>query len=246
MSRRRKFEAVRPIVAISLDVSQSLRRGVPFETFQQKSAYAKAVEEAGGLPWWVGPTQSPETISELFSYAQAVVITGGDFDIAPEHYGAEHSVARIDSIKPERTSFEFALFAEAQKRKLPILGVCGGMQLINVALGGTLYQDLGEQHPDALEHEQPTSPEFSHHPLQLSGWLAQQLGPEALGANSTHHQAVQKLGTGLEAWAHSEDGVIEAFGNPEGRIVGVQWHPELMQDPRQAFFYRHLIAQCRN
>lgn len=160
----------------------------------------------------------------LLDMADAIVVTGGAHDIHPRHYGqAVH--ARIDRVDDARADMELALLRACAARDLPVLGLCGGMQALAVALGGTLLQDIRTARPDALDHEQPDDPALPGHEVRAWGPLAGRVGP---GVNSTHHQAVDATGP-LEVCAVAPDGVIEALYLPGHRFaVGVQWHPELL------------------
>jgi putative glutamine amidotransferase len=235
----------RPRILVTLDTGEELRRGVPFPTVSMKAAYARSIELAGGTPICAAPTGESNVTDDLASLMDGLVVTGGAFDIDPASYGrAARSDVRLDARKPLRTAFEWRLVEIALERKIPIFGVCGGMQLLNVVLGGTLHQDIGAEIANALEHEQPTSPATPHHAIKLTGGsaLARAFGRESAAVNSTHHQAVERLGEGLVALARSEDGVIEALGRPDDlSLVGVQWHPELLDDELSRCLYRALI-----
>lgn len=238
----------RPRVLVTLDTGEELRRGVPLPSLHLKSAYAREVERAGGLPILAAPTEDEDIISELSTLMDALLVTGGAFDIAPTHYGvAATPGVRIDPAKPLRTAFESALLRLAIDRRTPVFGICGGMQLLNVVLGGTLLQDIASQVEDALEHEQPTSPIGPHHKVTFGARtaLGALLGVASADVNSTHHQAVSVLGSGLEPMAWSEDGIIEAIGSPDLRLLGVQWHPELLGDPISATLYGALVRRAR-
>lgn len=237
---------MKPKILITLDTGEADRRGVKFPNVNLKSAYVEAVARAGGLPLLVAPTEDPELIGALVPLMDALVVTGGAFDIDPALYGAT-TQHRIDAPKPARTHFERTLIEAALARRRPVFGVCGGLQLLNVVLGGTLLQDIGAQVEGALEHEQPTSPAGPHHDVELTpgGLLSRLTGRRQAPVNSTHHQAVDRLGRGLEVEARSPDGVIEAIalaGRPE--VFGVQWHPELLADEVSAALYRHLVASA--
>lgn len=237
---------MKPKILVTLDTGASERRGVSFPNVNLKTAYVEAVARAGGLPLLVAPTEDPELIEALVPLMEGLVVTGGAFDIDPTLYGAT-ALHRVDAPKPTRTHFERALIEAALARGRPVFGVCGGMQLLNVVLGGTLIQDIGAEVAGALEHEQPTSPTDPHHEVALTpgGLLARLTGSGQRPVNSTHHQAVARLGRGLEVEARSPDGVIEAIalaGRPE--VFGVQWHPELLADAASAALYGHLVASA--
>lgn len=212
-----------------------------------KRPYTDAVIEAGGLP--LVPPYGAD-VEQLLAMVHALVVTGGAFDISPEAYGEE----RRDGCGPEkdeRTRFEWALLGGALDRGLPVLGICGGMQLLNVVRGGTLYQDIGREVAGAGPHEQTTPRHETAHPIRAEGGslLARALelgGPAAV--NTTHHQAVKALGRDLVATAWAEDGVIEAIEDPNARFcVGVQWHPELLGEtaPWNRALFRELVAAAR-
>ncbi len=164
----------------------------------------------------------------IMSKCNGVVLTGGAFDIHPSHYGQEVT-ARIDRVDEGRTNLELALARAAIDQNVPILGICGGMQALVVAAGGTLHQDIATCLPSALEHEQPTDPAKSWHPVSLAPTvLRKAFGTAMLRVNSTHHQAVDDPGA-LEVAGRAPDGIIEAVAHPDHRCcVGVQWHPEYL------------------
>jgi putative glutamine amidotransferase len=238
----------RPRVLVTLDTGTALRRGVPLPNLQLKAAYAESVERAGGLPLLVAPTADVGLREELGALMDALVITGGDFDIEPWRYGhGGEPPSRLDTPKPLRTDFEWHLLEQALERRVPVLGICGGMQLLNVVLGGTLLGDIGSERPDALQHEQPTSPTTPDHPVEVVPGTALEAlaGALTLQVNTTHHQAVDRLGRGLEVWGRSPDGIVEAIGlrdRPE--VVGVQWHPELLDDGPSRALYGALVRAC--
>ena len=234
----------RPRILLTLDTAEVHRRGVPFDAYQLKAAYVRAVERAGGVPLLVAPGDDVEVVSELGDLMDGLIVTGGDFDIDPEMYGEQRPGVRLDAPKPVRTQFERLLIERALERGRPVLGICAGMQLLNVLLGGTLHQDIGTDVEGAHEHEQPSSPATPYHPIQLTDGcpLARAIGADVIQVNSTHHQAVAQLGKDLVAFGVSDDGLVEAIRHdrrPE--IVGVQWHPELLDDPVAPALYGDLV-----
>ena len=198
-------------------------------------AYLRAIEAAGGLPI-VLPPGPVEPLSQVIDAADAVVLTGGNVDVHPHLYGEEPE-GRLDRIEPERTARELSLAQYCLSEGVPVLGICGGMQVLAVAAGGRLIQDILTENPNALEHEQPTDPATPWHDVQLSKPASQWLG-EHLSVNSTHHQAVRDPGS-LVACGWSSDGIIEAIADPAHPFaLGLQWHPELL---KQYAAYRGLI-----
>jgi putative glutamine amidotransferase len=191
-------------------------------------AYTDAVRSAGGMPLVVPPGTRVD--AELVAGFDAVVLTGGAFDIHPSHYGAA-VLGRLDAPSEDRTLTELDLARHCLAHDVPILGVCGGLQALAVAAGGTLIQDIGSEVVGALQHEQLTDPAAASHTVAASGWLAERMGV-SLQVNSTHHQAVADPGP-FEVVGRAPDGVIEALVLPGHRCcVGVQWHPELLGDFR--------------
>jgi len=237
---------MRPRIAISCDDELRPVRQVPERHGVLMHYYARAVEFAGGLPF-VLPNVEPALAAEYITQVDGLLLSGGDFDVDPALF---HAVPHpsLGTLKPLRTSFELALLAAAEAANKPVLGICGGMQLMNVARGGTLYQDLPSEKPGSVAHTQLGDRRQPGHTVILSGALAAMLGNEPLPVNSTHHQAVRDLGRGLEAVAVAEDGVIEAFCDPARRFyMGIEWHPEGMAErARHERIYRAFLTASAN
>ncbi len=194
--------------------------------------YKHAVLNAPSTIRVVSPTM---TIAEALDGIDGLLLTGGD-DVAPGRYGEEVHPAVI-VVAPERDDFEIALIKEARARQLPILAICRGMQVLNVAYGGTLVQDIPTQVPGALDHGMKVPPHKAFDPSHeiwiekdslLAGLMKDRLaGGDSLEVNSRHHQAVNKLAPGFRVVATAPDGIIEAIEDPGARFcLGVQWHPE--------------------
>lgn len=197
--------------------------------------YCREVERAGGVPLILAPCKSAKALNRLLDQIDGLIISGGDFDIHPSYYG-EKPIAQLGNIVPERTDFELELTARALKRDLPILGICGGAQASNVALGGSLYQDIATQVPNAGKHQLSTLKETGGHRVQIApeSLLARAIKRGACEVNTTHHQAIKEIGKGLIVSARADDGLIEAIESTKHRfVVGVQWHPEVLA-PRRA------------
>jgi putative glutamine amidotransferase len=193
------------------------------------------VRAGGGVPVLL-PPGGAEDVDAILGFAAGVIVTGGAMDIHPRHYGQD-VVARLDRVEEARTALELPLARACAARGVPLLGICGGMQALAVALGGTLVQDIGTQVPGALQHEQPTDPATAWHPIEAIGPWAALVGP---GVNSTHHQAVSDPGP-LDVFARAPDGVVEAVSLPGHPFcLGVQWHPELL-DGR---LFAALVSSC--
>lgn len=187
--------------------------------------YIEAVRRAGGTPLLLPPGEG--ALEPLLDRADAVVITGGNFDISPAHYGQAASTAlgRIDEL---RSDTELRLAALCVQRDIPVLGVCGGMQALAVATGGSLIQDIATDLPEAEEHEQLTDPAQGWHQVHLEGSMLRQALGRSPVVNSTHHQAVADPGA-LRVTGRAPDGVVESIEMANHRFcLGVQWHPEIM------------------
>ncbi len=238
----------RPVVLLPPDLeTQETRRG-PQPRLVSQREYADAILEAGGLPLIPPIVDDAGALDQLVALADALVLPGGDFDVDPAHYGEQPHEA-LGKLLPERTALEWGLLVRAENKGIPVLGVCGGMQLMNVVRGGTLWQDLDAQKPDNAGHSQKGRKDEPCHDVALSpGTRLRALvsaagGPDRLPVNSTHHQAVKALAPGLVESARAADGVVEAFEDPKLRFfVAVQWHPEAMREPAQRAIYAALVA----
>lgn len=190
--------------------------------------YVRAVLAAGGLPIIFVPSMSSEQTVELFGECDGLLLTGGE-DVDPSHYGAKPH-PKLGTVDPQRDANELAMVAEARARNLPILAICRGIQLCNVAFGGTLFQDLPSEHPTDINHDSPTPRDVRCHPVQFvdDSRLATIFGTASVDVNSFHHQAIDRVGDHLAATAHAPDGVIEGVESTDMHewVVGVQWHPE--------------------
>lgn len=215
-----------PLIGLTLDVD--VPRGLSKAPhYSLRATYTGAVAKAGGLPLCL-----PHEAKMVEAYAEAIdglVVTGGGFDIDPAHFGdnTKHATVRT---KDGRTHFELGIVKAMLARNKPVLGICGGEQLINVILGGTLIQHIEDEVTDSLLHEQPNPRNEAGHKVTLKqGSLLQKIvGGEVLPVNSAHHQAVKAVGAGVVVNATAPDGVIEGIEDPRYRFcLGVQWHPEL-------------------
>jgi len=188
--------------------------------------YPEAIERAGGIPVIV-PLLRPDAIDALLDRVDGVCLPGGP-DVQPSVYGQEPH-PELGPTEPRVDAVELALVRAADRRNLPILGICRGMQVLNVARGGTLHQHLPDVVGNRLEHRQPEHGSITTHRVETAphSRLRSTLGGPKLEVNSFHHQAVSKLGKNLVATAWAQDGTIEAVEGTGGRLVlGVQWHAE--------------------
>lgn len=207
-----------------------------------------AVEEAGGIPVIVPYVTDQTAVASLLHGFDGLMLTGGAFDIDPFYYDEEWTV-KPGTVKAGRTQFEMEITQQAMERDLPILGICGGEQMINVALKGSLYQDIVSQIESALDHEQKHNKSEPHHSVRVQAetLLHRIVGKENLEVNSTHHQSVREPGQGVIVNAVAEDGVIEGIESRAHRFVlGVQWHPEYLfeTDPACRKIFEALVREA--
>lgn len=201
-------------------------------------AYTHCVEAAGGQPLIIPHGEDAEGVLDLLD---GLVLTGGG-DLDPQHYG-EAAAVTLEDPNAGADFWELALARQAAARKLPVLGICRGMQTLAIAHGGTMVQDLEEQHGHPLIPKNPQALMESRHPIELApeSRIADVMGTTTFPVNSIHHQAVLDAGT-LTATARIGV-VIEALEGPvDWPIIGVQWHPEKMHEPEQQALFRDLIA----
>ncbi|MEA2387462.1 MAG: putative glutamine amidotransferase [Thermoleophilaceae bacterium] len=245
---------MRPVIALT---TSELRHPPPEEHIPHAEAgreemvlgygYLRALAAAGAAPV-VMPPLDPEMVPSLLGGAAGVCLSGGP-DIDPASYGAERR-PETGPGDPAVDAFEIAVVREAERRGMPLLAICRGAQLLNVARGGDLYQDIPAEVGVTVDHrrDEPGDPVIWHEVVVEPGsLLARSLGVERLEANSFHHQAPHRLGDGLVAAAHAGDGVVEGIEVPGAEFeLGVQWHPEAIADrPEQAALFRAFVEAAR-
>jgi putative glutamine amidotransferase len=194
--------------------------------------YPRSVALAGGLP--VELTRDADA-QEMVDHLDGLVLTGGA-DVEPEHYDQEPD-ENLGATEPDRDAWEMALLAAARAKDIPVLAICRGLQLVNVVFGGTLRQHIeleeGAGHPrwDVDGHQ------TTHQVNLVEGTLTSALFPHEIGVNSLHHQVVEEVGEGLIVSAKASDGEVEGLETPDGKILAVQWHPELLKKPDPTFVW---------
>ena len=239
----------RPVIGVTVseirakEDAQRVRHGEPTQTEMTLGlSYMRAVEIAGGLPLALPPLTT-ENVDALLDHLSGVLLTGGP-DLDPSCYGAERH-PELGPTDPVVDAFEIALCRQAYRRRIPILGICRGAQLLNVARRGTLHQHLPEVTDGAVEHRQTESGACTTHEVRVSpdSSLAQTTGGGPVQVNSFHHQAIDRLGLDLRPVAWSEDGLIEAVEGTDGRFaLGVQWHAEtLISSAEQLALFERLV-----
>ena len=219
-----------PLIGLTLGRTQSASSPLPSATVSE--SYLRAVQNAGGIPVLIPASTSAEQLPSLFERLDGLLFTGGG-DIDPQRFeGLPHP--EIYDIDEGRDTVELGLARLAAAQNRPFLGICRGIQIINVALGGSLFTDLAAQMPGALKHDHyPNIPrDYLAHSVRLEAGslLARSLGSNTAEVNSLHHQGVQHLAEGLSACAFAPDGLVEGVELPDHRFgLGVQWHPEWLQ-----------------
>jgi putative glutamine amidotransferase len=234
----------RPIIGVTLDSEQPGGYS-KYPWYALRQNYADAIVAAGGLP--VALPHDAALAADYLDRIDALVVTGGAFDVDPTLYGDGDRHATV-TLKEGRTAAEMALTQGALARDLPVLGICGGEQLLAVALGGTLVQHIPDSIADALEHEQPNPRHQPGHPVTVvPGTLLHRIvGTLEMQVNSAHHQAVRAPGPHAVVNATAPDTVIEGLEDTRDRFcLGVQWHPEFFIDPGDRRIFDAFIAACR-
>lgn len=229
------------ITTVSREIETTLPGKSPQATVHRR--FAELVAASGAVPVLVDPLADPVRLVEK---VDAVVINGGG-DIDPERYGGRAD-AHTDWVDAERDEFELALAVAARERGVPLLGVCRGLQIVNVAAGGTLIGHLPDH--SELEHSERNRFAETVHEVELrpGSTVSRALGGlGTVAVNSLHHQAVDRVGDGLEVVGRAPDGVVEAIETDDGRTIGVQWHPEFLPREHDAVhggLFRHLVGSA--
>jgi len=230
-----------PTIGITLD-SEPAGGWSKLPWYALRQNYAEAAAAAGGLALLL--PHEPDRAGDYLDRIDALVVTGGAFDVDPALFGATTRHASVTT-KDRRTAFELAMVRGALDRDLPVLGICGGQQLLAVALGGTLVQHIPDEVPAALAHEQPNPRTEPGHTVRIvAGTLLHRItGIDELAVNSAHHQAVKDLPAPGVVDALAPDGVIEGIEDPRRRFcLGVQWHPEYALSEGDRRIFRALVA----
>lgn len=236
---------MKPVIGITPSIGAFENRG---EIFRMEVSYVQAVEAAGGVPILLPP--SGAGVAELVGLVDGIIFSGGA-DIRPDRYGDDYVHETTYGISDLRDDFEFALLTAALAAEVPVLAICRGIQVLNVGLGGTLYQDVPTEYPDAIRHSQPWEVGSFEHPihdvtLERDSLIGDLLATTTVGTNSAHHQSLKRVAPGLRVVGRSADGGIEAVEDPARPFVlGVQWHPEKMfaAHPEHLRLFAGLIAE---
>jgi putative glutamine amidotransferase len=234
-----------PVIGLTLDAEPPGGYSqLPWYAIREN--YCAAVVRAGGLPVLL-----PHEVEQAEAYLRLIdglIVTGGAFDVDPALFGADTRHATVKT-KDRRTQFELAATRLALAKDRPVLGICGGEQLLNVALGGNLIQHIPDEVPGALVHEQQTPRHEPAHSVRFAEGtrLREIAGAAEAPVNSTHHQAVKSPASGLVVDATAPDGVIEGIEDPRRRFcIGVQWHPEYGISEADRRLFAAFVAAARD
>ena len=217
-----------------------------------RPTYLRAIEAAGGIPFIIYLSDDLEAIRHLYHLCAGILLPGGD-DVDPAYYD-EAPHPRLGNVDRQRDAVEIALTRWARADRKPLLGICRGLQVINVALGGSLYQDIPAQLDTSIDHRANSRTrawtELTHTlTIRPDSRLAAILQTTHIGCNTMHHQAIKQLAPGLQITAHAPDGIIEAFETTDGHyLMAVQCHPEHLWDssePRWRALFTDFVSACR-
>lgn len=240
---------MRPLIAVTTTMGTAGRRKVPHVLLNAQ--YVAGVEKPGATAVLLTPAHAEQSVEGILDVVHGLVLTGGE-DVDPARYGQDPHPA-LGGVNAARDDLEFAALAGALQRGMPVFAICRGMQLLNVALGGTLFQDLPSQLGGDILHEQtaPINHRWHGARIQPDSRLGETMGMEQLHINSFHHQGVDRLAPGLEASVWAEDGLVEGVESTEYPwVMGVQWHPERGEaeawddprDPNRRLFWAFVDA----
>lgn len=234
----------KPIIGITLDlVSDNEKYSYAWRPwYALRRDYSDIITKTGGIPIFLPYCAD---INELLDIIDGLIIPGGDEDINPQFYGQEITSDRVKT-NDERAKFELALTKAAINRDMPVFGICNGLQIINILFGGTLIQHIPDNHSSDINHEQPAPKHVPTHRVILEeGTLLSKLSvSNDIEVNTTHHQAIDKVGTGLTVSAKAPDGIIEAIESKNHKfLVGVQWHSEYQNTELDLNLFKRLVEE---
>ena len=208
--------------------------------YQQRTSYSDAIWENGGLSIYLPCRESLEDVEQVVSLCDGLLVPGGA-DIDPSLYGEER-VEECGKSHLVNDRYDLALIHEAVRQNKPVLAICRGLQAVNVAFGGTLYQDIPTQYETKVKHSSGLASKENYHRVILKegSYIERLCGRGEILTNTSHHQAIMDLAEGFTVTARCEDGIIEAIECEERNIIALQWHPERMQDEET---FRRLFAE---
>lgn len=240
-----------PLIGVTASTTAD---GVPATTPPRawlNNAYLRAVQQAGGVPVLLPPHLEGRALDALWARLDGILLTGGG-DLDPSRF-AEARHPTVAEVSDARDRLEIEVTERAVHERRPLLAICRGIQVLNVALGGSLYQDIASETGSTIAHSQTEPRDRPTHPVKVMGEgtrLGATLGAPEIAVNSMHHQAIKRLGRALREVAWAPDGIIEGVELPEASalVLGVQWHPEELaaHDPAARNLFRTLITDAES
>jgi putative glutamine amidotransferase len=243
---------MKPVIGVTPDFNAGDRKdmGGREPTYFLRARYIRAIEELGGIPLILPLVAASAARRRLVDGVDGLLLTGSGPDLPPRLYG-ERQRYKFSLVSERRADFELDLVSQARSRDLPLLGICGGMQTVNVACGGSLFQDIPSQVQNSLDHRQKKKAIHVSHPVSVTpkSLLRKIVDRATLMVNSSHHQSVKQVAPSLVASAIAPDGIVEAIESPAHRfLLAIQWHPEFLFErhvPHRRLFEALLRAARR-
>ncbi len=234
----------KPIIGITLDYQEE-KTYSQYPWYALRQNYSSSLEKFGAIVFPL--SYAEENIEPILQMISGLVVTGGNFDISPELF-TNKVIEKHKTTKPNtvRTNYEITILKQALAMNMPVLGICGGMQLINVALGGDLIQDIDSFTQTTIKHQQPNPRSEAGHEILITEntYLNKIAKITKTAVNSAHHQAIDTLGNNLIINAKAEDGIIEGIESTKHDFVlGIQWHPEFLISPVDSLIYEEFIKK---
>ena len=234
---------MRPIIGLTCSSENMVSKSINRLDYP----YINAITESKGIPIIIPILKNYDHIERYLDIVDGIVFTGGE-DLSPLLFN-EEPIRKLGDVDMDRDLTEMYLFEKAYERGIPILGICRGAQLINIALGGSVYQDIYSQIDHVIGHSYPNNLQNGHHTISIEkdSLMFQIFNKEKLVVNSWHHQSINKLGRNLKITATTTDGIVEAIESTNEKFVlGLQWHPESMLVKDQEFLkpYTYFVSKC--
>ena len=241
-----------PLIGVTMSTTPDGPPGLTPPRAWLNNAYLRAVQQAGGVPVLLPPYLDDRALDALWSRLDGLLLTGGG-DVDPSRFTGDARHPTVGDVSEARDRLEIAVTERALHDERPLLAICRGIQVLNVALGGSLYQDIAGETGSTIAHSQTEARDRPTHPVKVMGEgtrLGAALGAPEVEVNSMHHQAIKRLGRALREVAWAPDGIIEGIEIPEASalVLGVQWHPEELaaHDPAARNLFRALVTAAES
>jgi len=236
---------LKPVIGLTCNNENLVNRSINKINY----TYINAVVEGGGVPVIIPILKNVEDIERYLDVVDGLIFTGGE-DVSSLYFD-EEPIREVDEICHDRDITEMELFKKAYEKGVPIMGICRGLQLINIALGGNIYQDIYKQVPNVLGHTCGNNIQEGYHTINISkdSMMYEIFNEERLVVNSQHHQSIKDLGKDLKVTSTTSDGIVESIESTNDKIIlGVQYHPEAMAMKYKKFIkpFRYFIDKCNN